>query len=752
MIRICKNNQKKILYFIFFNLGISSLIAQSLIIRELMIAFYGNELFASLSLGFWFILTGFGSLFFANLFQKSNPLKTTIYALISVSVFLPIGILIIGFIKNLFSSVGESPNLLIAFFCAFFALIPICVTLGLLWTIASKLYVKLTNKISLNLGKAYFIEILGFIFGGLIFSFFLIGLNEFLIIYLVVSLNLIAAILLTFSTEKKSVFLRTLTCSLLIFSFCFFISPLGNKVQNIILKSRFENQFLVESVNSKYGNISVTKTSEKSEQFNFYQNGLLLGSNQETNFNEKLIHLPLLYSQNPKTILLVGTGFNGALNEILKHPIKEITYLELDSELIAITEKYISENLLKSIKNPKVKIVYQDARYFLKNNSKQKFDVIIFNLPGPSSLLLNRFYTQEFFEETKNNLNPNGLIALHLSSAPNYFSTEIINLNTSIYRALDKNFQQINILPIEGINFFLAFNQNAIIPDIEMITNRFYNLKLKTSFITDQWLSYNLTNDRVKNVNKLLSEDKTTKINSDFLPSAYLANLLFWLKQFYPKITTFLNNLHKINPLFVLLCLLFIFIIFRKKIVKSDKTLPIISAIPDFTLLSLEILFIFVFQIFYGYIYHYIALLITIIMFGMAIGNWKALQKIKKGQVNISFLTKIYFLLILLCCFFLFSVKLSYNLWLITPLLAGILIGYEFPLTNFLFLKKQKQTERKTGVIYAADLIGSCLGAILVPLFLLPFFGLAQTIFFLIGLNLLAIIVLHSLKTSALKT
>ncbi|MCD6442050.1 hypothetical protein J7L24_00660, partial [bacterium] len=276
--------------------------------------------------------------------------------------------------------------------------------------------------------------------------------------------------------------------------------------------------------------------------------------------------------------------------------------------------------------------------------------------------------------------------------------------------------------------------------------------ELKTSFITVQWLSYNLTNERIKIVNNLLSENKAVRTNSDFLPSAYLANLLFYIKQFYPKITTFLNNLHKINPLFILLCLFSAFIIFRKKIIKSDKTLPIISAIPDFTLLSLEILFIFIFQIFYGYIYHYIALLIAFIMLGMAIGNWQALRKIKKGQVDIGFLLKIYLLLILLCCFFIFSVKLSCNLWLITPFLAGILIGYEFPLTNFLFLKKQKQAERKTGIIYAADLIGSCLGAILVPLFLLPFFGLFQTIFFLIGLNILAVIVLYSLKTSALKT
>jgi len=748
-----KNNQKKILYFVFFNLGISSLIAQSLIIRELTIAFCGNELLASLSLGFWLILTGFGSLFFANLFQKLNPLKTTIYALALVSIFYPLEIFAIGFIRNLFSSPGEIPNLLTTLFCAFFALTPICLTLGLIWTIASKLYIKLTKENSLNIGRAYLLEILGSTFGGLVFSFFLIKLKEFSTISLVVILNLAAAALLTLTIRKKYVFLRILICCLLILSFYFFISPIGDKMQNIILKSRFKNQFLIESVNSKYGNIGVTQTSNKSKQFNFYQNGILLGPNQETNFSEQLVHLPLLYSQNPKTILFVGTGFNGPLNEILKYPtVEEITYLELDSRLVAIAKKYIPQNLLEGIKNPKVRIIHQDACYFFKNNSNQKFDVIIFNLPNPSSLLLNRFYTQEFFEKTKNSLNLNGLIALHLSSAPNYFSREITNLNTSVYQALNKNFPQVIVLPIENTNFFLAFPNKTSIPKAKKIIDRFRKQKLKTSFVTIQWLSYNLTNERIKIVNKLLSENKTARTNSNFLPSAYLANLLFYVKQFHPKAATFLNNFHKISPPFILLCLLFLFVIFRKKIIKSNKILPIISAIPDFTLLSLETLFIFVFQIFYGYIYHYIALLIAFIMLGMAIGNQQGLRKIKKGQVNIGFLLKIYLLLILLCCFFIFNVKLSCNLWIITPFLAGILIGYEFPLSNFLFLKKQKQTEEKTGIIYAADLIGSCLGAILIPLFFLPFFGLSQTIFFLIGLNILAIIALYSLKTSAVKT
>ncbi len=766
--------RKKSMLFAFFILGISALIAQALIIRELMITFYGNELFSSLSLGFWLVLVGLGSLFLSKLFQKLNSLKTILSSHVLIALFLPLEIFLIRLIKNLFTLPGEIPNLLSALGATFLALIPLCLILGVFWTIASKLYTSLTNQLSLGLTKAYFFETLGFIIAGLGFSFFLVSLNEFLVVFLIIVLNLISALLLAFSFTplesplrkpqknlglllrygnnfltgfKQKLFLKSLIVFLLAVSLIFLFSPFVKQIQNKTLSLRFKNQILEESVNSKYGNLAVTKLTKESFQYNFFQNGLLIGSDQEKSFNEQLVHPALLQSPDPKKVLLIGQGFNGALNEILKHPIEKVYYLELDPKLISLTEKYLPVSLAQAFKNPRVKIIYQDARAFLQKN-QEKFDVIILNLPDPSSLLLNRFYTQEFFKKLKNILNPQGLISTYVSFAPNYFSQEAVNLNASVYQALKQNFSQILVLPGE-ISFFFASEQNTLSVQPEKIIDRFKTREIETNFITPQWLDYYLTNDRVAQVNILLAESKQVKANSDLLPSAYLANLLFWLKQFQPGMIKFLNALGKIRPGYILLALFIIYLacrrVWRKKI-SSTKFLPLITAIPDFTLLGLGILFIFCFQIFYGYIYHYIALLTTLSMAGIALGNWWALKIMRKAEVKINTLVKVYLSLVLLCCFMFLALKFSLNWWLITPLLAGFLIGLDFPLTNFVFLKKQKKPEQKTGVIYSADLIGSCLGAILVPLFFLPFFGVYQTLFFLIGLNILASLALYSSK------
>ena len=53
---------KRALAFSFAVLGITSLIGQVMLIRELMIVFYGNEFFIGWVLFSWFLWVGLGSL------------------------------------------------------------------------------------------------------------------------------------------------------------------------------------------------------------------------------------------------------------------------------------------------------------------------------------------------------------------------------------------------------------------------------------------------------------------------------------------------------------------------------------------------------------------------------------------------------------------------------------------------------------------------------------------------------------------
>jgi len=756
---------KKSFIFSLFVLGISSIIGQVIIIRELMISFYGNEFFIGWTLFAWLFWVGLGALLFKKL---KNSFKALISCHILVALFLPLEIYLIRISKRLLGTpVGEIPNLTPALPYAFLIIAPLCLVLGFQFVTANKTWKSFSkSKLSQLLGKSYFYETIGFIAGGLLFSYFLVFINEFTVSGILAWLNLFAAGFLIFVIKNKLIFFKISIFILLIAFAGIFIWAKDINIETN--KLRFPNQELVESKNSIYGNIAVTALSAvktplsgvTKTQYNFYESGLLLGADQETIFNEYLVQFPLLYHSNPKKILLVGTGFNGALKEISKHQPDKIYYLELDPLLIKTINKYI--NL------PNTKIINQDARYFLKN-SLEKFDVAIINLPNPSTALINRFYSQEFLKEVKTHLAPSGILATHLSSSPNYLNPELENLQASIYKTVKKVFPSLVILP-ENTNFFIA-SQNNLNYDPQLLIKRLKQRNIKNNFVTENYIEYRLTNDRVQSIINLLEKNKTAKINKDQRPISYYYNFVYWISYFHSGLAKFLAFLSKINfwwviGLFILLIILIILkkseilflrlqggVINLKKIggLKgrplaasknsiSDFFFPLAMAVAGFSLMAAEVIIIYAFQVSYGYLYYKIGLIITALMIGMSMGTWLGIKKIPRAKI--SYLLIAHGLIIGFCVLFLLSSKIFISYFILVALI-GAIIGFEFPVANKLYLSQIKNTNRKVGTIYGADLLGSCLGASLVSIFILPIFGVFQALILIAILNVLILVSLY---------
>ena len=56
----------------------------------------------------------------------------------------------------------------------------------------------------------------------------------------------------------------------------------------------------------------------------------------------------------------------------------------------------------KILHDPRVRVFYTDGRFFLRT-TKMRYDVVFVDLPDPSTAMLNRYYTIEFFKEAENN-------------------------------------------------------------------------------------------------------------------------------------------------------------------------------------------------------------------------------------------------------------------------------------------------------------------------------------------------------------
>jgi len=745
---------KKPIIFSIIVLGISSVISQLLVIREFTISFYGNEFFIGWILFSWLFWVGMGSLFLNKFFTNNKTFKVLIICQFLVAILLPLEIFLGRLSRTLLSNAtGQIPNLIPALLYSFIILAPLCLILGLQFVLVSRFWKISDEKLILSqlLGKSYLLEAIGFIIGGVVFGYFLIFINEFKAVSILAWLNLLSIAFFVLLIKKPTPILKSLLVILIILFMGIF--AFSKNINNFANSFLFPNQKLIESKNSIYGNITVTKIKN---QYNFYESGLILGPDKEEFFNEQIAHLSLLFHPNPKKILLIGGGFNGVLNEILKHQPDKIFYAEIDPSLIEITRKYIPKEIRQGLEDKKVKIINVDTRYFIKNSS-ENFDVIIINLPNPSTALINRFYTQEFIKEAKNHLNPEGIITTYLSFSSDYLSKEMENLDVSLFGSLKEIFPYLLVLPGDEHLFICSLDKVDYNP--KALIQRLKQRNIKTNFVNEAYIQYRLTNDRVPKIISGLGKNKEAKANQDQRPISYYYNFVYWVSSFYPKLAKILNAFSKIKfvwvVIFLALVLLSLMFVLRKRRDNIKKLLATTMAIAGFSLMATEIIIILGFQIFYGYLYYEIALIITVLMTGITLGSWLGLKKIEQTKIKtiikIHSLIVVFLLAFLTIFYWLFQVQPKPSIiieiiFLLMAGLIGLIVGFEFPIVNNLYLKNEER-DKKAGTIYGADLLGSCLGALLISILVLPIFGIFQTLILLAILNILIAIYLFSLKS-----
>jgi len=773
---------KKSLFFALILRGFTALIIEVLLIRELLVTFSGNELSIGIILANWLFLIALGS-FVLGRFADKVKCKIEIYTSLQliISIYLPFAIYLCRTIKNIIGVVpGEAVGIIPIIYCSFLILVPLCISDGAQFSFGCKIYSDFSGKSSTSIGRVYIYESIGAVTGGLVFTYFFIPFfNSLQVALFIAILNLLSAILLFMFFKKwhsvpkvygiKISFSKMIACFCLIFlvlGVYLLISNQANKIHWDMLNKQWGGQELIHYQNSVYSNIAVTT---RENQFNFFSNGIPLFSTPVPNifFVEEFIHIPLLFHPFPQNILLISGGAGGVLNEIIKYPsVKNIHYVELDPLIIKMVQKYSTPLTITELKNPKVKIKYTDGRLWIKK-STDNYDVVLVNLPPPSTLQLNRFYTVGFFQEVKKTLKKNGILAILAPGSLTYLNEELINLNSCFLLSLGEVFPYTRVIPGD-INMFLASSDKEILNiDENKIIQRFIDYNLKTKLFTEQYIKYKLDPDRLKwyinTISSSLSDSKKIRINYDLSPSGVFYSLAFWNTLYSPGLNGLFRSIEKINlKTFLLPLILFIlvFLLIRSKTNKLKKaSLPVAIATTGFAGMAFQLLIILTFQSFYGNIYHRIGLLTTAFMAGLALGSIIMNNIMEKVKNRLSLLIKFEgaVLLYSICLPFLL-ISFHLYLWkswvfssvqvllLLLSIISGVLVGVEFPLANKIYLKGINEVGFVASRLYTADLIGACLGALIVSVVMVPVLGILSTGIFIITINLTSFILVISSK------
>jgi spermidine synthase len=232
----------------------------------------------------------------------------------------------------------------------------------------------------------------------------------------------------------------------------------------------------------------------------------------------------------------------------------------------------------------------------------------------------------------------------------------------------------------------------------------------------------------------LRSSLKATKsINHDLRPVAVYQSLLYWNKKFSVLLYKVLEaaqglNLKNIFILIFLVTSIWLYYLRRRQ----NKNIAVSYSIATtgfFSMLS-NLMLIFAYQVFCGYLYQRIGLLTSIFMAGIALGSIWITARLGRLKNPFDLFLKLELLIILFVGLlflvinhFFASGQYIWYAFILLFFFCGLLTGLEFPLANKICLAGVHTVGKTVGSLYALDLLGGWLAGMVGGVILLPVLG-----------------------------
>jgi spermidine synthase len=740
-------------------IGLTAVTAQIVLMREMIVVFYGNEISLGLMLASWLLWTAIGSSLPARLAGRiREPEKLMAGLQTAVAMAFPLSIVAVRASKGVFQFIpGELLSPVPMMITSFLALSLFCTIAGWLFAAGSGLYAEqLCVSTVKATGSVYLLEALGSGAGGIVAGLVLIRyFGAFEIAALLALLNLLAAAILAI----RSRFCRRVTIGALLGAFVLFIFPFAApRLETSSLARLWRGLDLVAACNSVYGNLAIVQTGASRSLF---ENGLFLFTAPDEEAAEEAVHYALLEHPSPRSLLLIGGGANGSLAQALRYSsLDRIDYVELDPRILDLARQYFPKQWNTAQADPRVHVHSTDGRLFLKTTDR-RFDVILVNLPDPQTAQLNRFYTVEFFREAAQKLTPSGILSFQLKGSENYISPELAELLRCINRTLRAVFPAVAAIPGNTVHFFAAGRTGILTSDPQVLISRLESRHLHTTYVREYYIPFRMMPDRMVDLDVQIKPRDGTLINRDFMPVAYYFDAVLWSTRFNRASGRLFRLIAGIKFESLaggagLLLLALAVWLGRRGQRHPAASAGFCVAAMGFTLIGLEILLLLAFQAIYGYVYRQLSIVIAGFMAGMAVGSWLGLRRISRSsaasleETDMGLLAGLEILAALagLVMYWLFTLLDQVNspgglfvvsqfLFPVLALLCGLLGGYQFPLASRIFFAGPKR-EGRQGTPYALDLAGACLGAIVLSAYLIPVFGFLKTALLMGMVNLAA--------------
>jgi len=517
-----------------FSYGLFTIAAQTLLFREFITTFEGNDISVGIFFGSWLLWVGLGAILVYRAKGFAEKLLRSIEFLFLS--YLPAFVVQLILIIQARELVGiESYALLPIRAVLLLSIIvnaPVSIITGMLFPIACRWFQQAEEA---AVARVYILEAAGSFIGGLGVTVLLAsGLTVIKVFFILAFILSTSVFLVVFAKARRDSKLKIGAQLVFLIPVCvllFLAFGIDKVLMHHVRVVKWTKLLPADALTGSF------QTAQAEYLYGVYhgqwvavREGSVTESLPDESTAGRIAAIGLCQNPDAKRVLVIGSGL-GLCKELLKLPqIEDVTWTHCDNEYVQQVGKFIPPEL--KVSDERFHRLAGDVRSLLAEK-KQYYELVILNLPDATSSVLNRYYTYEFYQQVKQALRPDGVLAVRIAGGENIMGTELINLGASTKLTLQGVFSRIVLTPGED-TWFIASDSENLTGDPGTLRDRFAGIEGGANvFSGTALLSVYLPDRASAAVESYLGADLPEEllINRDSRPLTHLYSLLLAAKQ-----------------------------------------------------------------------------------------------------------------------------------------------------------------------------------------------------------------------------
>jgi spermidine synthase len=743
-------------------LGAYAQVAQAVLAREALVAFFGNEVSLGAFFGGWLLWVAAGAGIALGLRERLSPaaaLATLRGLLLAMPGLLVLQVLAARLVRLALDVPALELIPLGQLVLATLAVtLPTSLALGLAFPIACEALTRdaprpgrarsPASRAVATVSGLYVLESVGALLGGLLFTFVLL---ESLGVWRSVGL-VSAALAVTALALRPARVAGTLAAAIAVAGLAVAVSPLGPSLDRLMERVRFAalqpGLELLEAVDTRYGHVALAR---RADQFSRVVDGRVAESWPDPARVQAAAALFFAEAGSPRRLLLFGALVDGLAAELLRYPVERVTAVETDPRAFEATRRFLDPATRAALADPRLTVHFGDGREHANRlRADDGYDLVLVLGVDPSTAQSNRYFTRELYQRVAAAMAPGGVLCTAVSGASNYLGREVRSYGASVYRTLGEVFAEVVATPGD-VNLFCAARRGGVLStDPAVIEDRYRSVPLAGTRLAAESFANLLEPRRIKFLLEHLRAGG--ELNTDSRPVAYYLNMVLWGKLSASGFAQWMQDLRLLGPwpYLVPIAVLAVLLPLRAalegtepaRVARQAATLALAAV--GFVAMAAQLALLYAYQAHLGFVFSRIALLNAVFMTGLALGAGLLGQRWAGGgraHLRLAALMASVALGLLALGPALQSLagleaRAPEGFYLSLSTGLGVLTGAAYPLGVALARRGRSDLLSPSGLAQAADHLGGALGGLVCGALLVPLLGTDGTLGVLAGVLL----------------